>query len=581
MAVDISECEDEELAWKLLGIEDMLNDCSSNPRAHKTAQNELWKFGLVETCVEALRQDFDTVRNGWNTAARLTGIVSRCCRALPQEDEQKTIAISLLPVAVESILVVANTIQETFTDGLNNRTNVESKQTLENFRMASNAVTSLCAVGGDLIVRVLKSPILLHMIITDNNDTARLLLVMIRSLLDSYAGNISTTGLTQDDVSNLLDELVFKISSTQEPLIACGSMKVMLSIAEVLPSVDQFYVTQYSSLRPLISKWQNQGFDDDVHQLLRLLEEDREEEMKQMAQNRAASKMQSLWRGYKTRKVMVRMKQGIVKLQRLVRRKQQVKREARNREKLDSLEKRVKEERYRHEMRASLQTQMQLLEHVPAQKVDSFLARREDKAAVVLQSQWRGLVARRETEKQRFEKRREKASSCIQRNVRRFLHRKRAARSQQPHYQFAFLLDGLSDSRRSELQTKIETERERNAYKYTSMDELQKVHEKAQRMMGEFLVNSHREMQKDIHRRALLAQLQSDADQLMKAPKLDDVTREDFDAFTSGSGPVAKMAQRAHVEEMKSMRLPWWKRVPLDQDVDLSELGTFYGTDNM
>ena len=578
LAVDITECGDEELAWRLLSIGDMLNDCRNSQKALTAAHNELWKFGLVETCVEALRQDFDNVRDGWNTAARLTDIVSRCCRVLPREEEQKSIAVLLLPVATESILVATNTIQENFIDGLNDRTKVESKQLLENFRMAINSVTSLCDDYPELIVRLLKSPILLHMTITDNVDTARLLLVMIRSLLDLSKRNLSMSGLTQDDASNLLDELVFKISSTQEPIIACAAMKVMLAFTDVIPSLGQFYVAQYSSLIPLISKWRNEGFDDDVRRLLNMLEEDREEEVRQMVRNKAASAIQSLWRGYKTRQKMDTMKQGILKLQRLVRRKQQMDREMKEQEKLSNLEKQLKEDKYRQEMRSSLHTQLQLLEHVPAQRVDSFIAQREERAAVVLQSQWRGLMARRKAAKQRVEQRRQKAAVCIQKNMRQYLKKKRPT---QPRYQFSFLLDGLSDTRRTELQKKIDAEREKYPYKYTSMDELRGVHEKAQRMMGEFLVNSHKEMQKDTHRRALVAQLQSDVDQLLNAPKLDDVTGEDLDAFTSVSGPVAKMAQRAHVEELKAMRLPWWKRVPLDQDIDLSELGMFYGTDNV
>lgn len=580
LAVDITECGDDELAWRLLNIGDMLNDCLSSQKALTATHNELWKFGLVETCVEALRQDFDNIRDGWNTAARLTDIVSRCCRVLPRDEEQKSIAVMLLPVAAESILIATNTIQENFIEGLNDRMKAESKQLLDNFRMAVNSVTSLCADYPELIVGILKSPILLHMTITDNVDTARLLLVMIRALLSSHKQDLCSSALTQDDVTNLLDELVFKISSTQETIIACAAMKVMIAFTGVIPSLSQFYVAQYSSLIPLISKWKNEGFDDDVCQLLSMLEEDREEEARQITENKAASTIQSLWRGYKTRQKMYKMKQGILKLQQLVRRKQQRDKKKKEQEKLNNLEKQLKQDKYRQEMRASLHTQLQLLEHVPAQRVDSFIAEREEHAAIVLQSQWRGLMARRTVAKQRVEKRRQEAAVCIQKNTRRYLKKKRESRSQS-HYQFSFLLDGLSDTRRTELQKKIDTEREKYPYKYTSIDELKEVHEKAQRMMGEFLVNSHKEMQKDTHRRALVAQLQSDIDQLLNAPKLGDVTGEDLDAFTSVSGPVAKMAQRAHVEELKAMCLPWWKRVPLDQDIDLSELGTFYGTDNV
>ena len=45
------------------------------------------------------------------------------------------------------------------------------------------------------------------------------------------------------------------------------------------------------------------------------------------------------------------------------------------------------------------------------------------------------------------------------------------------------------------------------------------------------------------------------------APKLHEVTSDIFDAFTSRSAPVITRAQQCHNEEMRRLKLPWWKKL--------------------
>ena len=52
------------------------------------------------------------------------------------------------------------------------------------------------------------------------------------------------------------------------------------------------------------------------------------------------------------------------------------------------------------------------------------------------------------------------------------------------------------------------------------------------------------------------------------APKHHEFTTDMVDAFTSRSAPVIVKAQRCHNEDMRKHRLPWWKKLWEDDNVD-------------
>ena len=54
------------------------------------------------------------------------------------------------------------------------------------------------------------------------------------------------------------------------------------------------------------------------------------------------------------------------------------------------------------------------------------------------------------------------------------------------------------------------------------------------------------------------------------APKLHEVTSDMLDSFTSRSAPVIARAQQCHNEEMRRLKLPWWKKLWDEDAVDLT-----------
>eukprot|EP00118_Oscarella_pearsei_P008415 m.43145 g.43145 ORF g.43145 m.43145 type:complete len:587 (+) comp33418_c0_seq1:92-1852(+) len=569
LAVNISESGDENLAWKLLTIADVLEDCRrSSSRTHLTsAQQEIWRCGLLETIVDILNESFDDVKGAWTTAAKLCQIASECIENVAVVQSKP----DFVSKAVETILLAASVQQEKFVAILaSGASKAEAKQLLDDFRLTLRSAVRICTALPTYASHFLQLPLLLHMLITENTETAHLLLASVKTIVEGDPTVVTT--VDQVLISNLLDEIVFKISSTQEALIACSAIRVGLCLVDASRSLLPLFIAQYSGLKPLIGKWKRQGFDEDVNQLVAFLEVDQEEKLAEKRRNDAACCIQAHWRGCRTRKQLTVAQAGIVKLQRLVRDRLLQKREGKETARLSAVVQQAKEDQYRQEMRQSMMKQMQYMQHMPAGKIDDYLMERESKASTVLQTRYRGLLARRKVAQRRVQVERNKAARRIQRNYREHLGR-RKREEKRPGQKSSFLLRDISEERRRELQEKIAVGRERKPYLFDSMDALRDLHEKAQQMMGKFLTRGVREREQDVRRRSLVARLQSDAEQFLSAPRLEDVTSEDIEAFSSVSAPVAAMAQRAHAEEIKAASLPWWKRVPLEGSVDFAELG--------
>ncbi|KAJ7347145.1 IQ calmodulin-binding motif-containing protein, partial [Desmophyllum pertusum] len=108
------------------------------------------------------------------------------------------------------------------------------------------------------------------------------------------------------------------------------------------------------------------------------------------------------------------------------------------------------------------------------------------------------------------------------------------------------VVPGLTDSRRAELQNTIAEHRQ----KYPAFS-----------LLANHVLSNMKIRKSEQRRDALLARLNVDTDQLLAAPKLYEVTPDILDSFTSRSAPVIARAQQCHNEEMRRLKLPWWKKI--------------------
>jgi len=123
------------------------------------------------------------------------------------------------------------------------------------------------------------------------------------------------------------------------------------------------------------------------------------------------------------------------------------------------------------------------------------------------------------------------------------------------------VVPGLTDTRRGELQNIIADHRQKYPAKHRTQEELQQLHDKAFSLLANHMMSNMKIRKSEQRRDALLARLNVDAEQLLGAPKLHEVTSDILDAFTSRSAPVITRAQQCHNEEMRRLKLPWWKKL--------------------
>uniref|UniRef100_A0A670YAP4 IQ motif containing B1 n=1 Tax=Pseudonaja textilis TaxID=8673 RepID=A0A670YAP4_PSETE len=334
----------------------------------------------------------------------------------------------------------------------------------------------------------------------------------------------SLVQITEETLHFLLDELIYKISSTTNPARGKETVKLLLLITE---SDAQLVITVNARYKGL------------MHQ--------------------AACLIQASWRGYQTRKRLRQLPKAITILQRKFRakREQELQSLKRQREE-ESLRQQLQLQRQRA-MRLFHERQLTLLEIVHAGQIDKHMHEMKEKAALTIQTYWRAFKARRNFHQQKRNLKEYKAAVLIQRAALKFLEKKRRkAHSlwKQP--------ESLSDEQRILLQQKVESYIKLHPASAMSEEMSRELHHQAQEKLAHYMLRKRKDQKAKQHREALLAQVHTDVDQLLSAPSLSECTVKDLNVFMSRSVPVVAKAKQSHNTMLKYMQWPWWKKLEED-----------------
>ncbi|ETE67567.1 IQ calmodulin-binding motif-containing protein 1 [Ophiophagus hannah] len=357
--------------------------------------------------------------------------------------------------------------------------------------------------------------------------------------------------ITEETLHFLLDELIYKISSTTNPARGNATVKLLLLITESDAHLVITVNARYKGLHTLLSKqWTGKGFDKNLNQLLDLLDAESFSSCDPQRMHQAACLIQASWRGYQTRKRLRQLPKAITILQRKFRAKRE--------QELQSLKRQREEECLRQQlqlqrqraMRLFHERQLTLLEIVHAGQIDKHMHEMKEKAALTIQRYWRAFKARRNFHQQKRNLKEYKAAVLIQRAVLKFLEKKRRkAHSlwKQP--------ESLSDEQRILLQQKASA---------MSEEMSRELHHQAQEKLAHYMLRKRKDQKAKQHREALLAQVHTDVDQLLSAPSLSECTMKDLKVFMSRSVPVVAKAKQSHNTILKYMQWPWWKKLEED-----------------
>ncbi|NWJ05205.1 IQCB1 protein, partial [Crypturellus undulatus] len=577
LAAQVAESRDEDVPVLLLKLKEILNSASLGCKESKQIRQEIHYYDLTQYCTLVLRQDYSRLHGGWATAAQLAEILSHCCVGLEVKEDPEEFYNKFLPSAIDSLLFLGRRLQARFIRAIKDE---EKKRFLHCFHTVTDAICWLFGGHIQLTECVLQNDHFLQLLITDDVETAMIMMSVLHNIL-----KINSPALLCVDEKILhavLDEVVYKLSSTTNPVIGNAATKLLLLLAKFSQQLVKLLTARYKGLKLLLSKqWTGKGFDRDLSQLLDLLfleQSNRKEEMQR--QHQAACLIQATWKGFQTRKRLKKLPQAVTTLQRSFRakRKQELQ-HVKNQKEDEALKQEMQLQRQRA-MRNFHERQLALLEIIHASQMDKHIQEMEGKSALTIQRFWRGYRARRYFHQQKQSLKEHKAAVTIQRAACKFIEKRRKKRALSPWKD----IKGPTDEQRVALKQKVDDYIKLHPASQMSEEMSKELHVQAQEKLAQFLLRSSLDRRAAQRRETLLAQVNTDVELLMNAPGLAESTEKDLGIFMSRSVPVAAKAKQSHTTMLKYTRWPWWRKLgdefvegDVIPDEDLTaELGTLF-----
>ncbi|KAK3575462.1 hypothetical protein QTP86_026846 [Hemibagrus guttatus] len=555
----VSEKSEETFMEVLSKLKDLLGRKSlGDQKDLEKCKQDLYYNRVLDYCSAALKFNPAKIQGSYSSMTQMADILSTCCVGLGSVRERDVFHRQFLPAVTDSILFLAQRIMNRAIRQDKGRT-----QMIRLFRNVFNSLSWLLRAHPHLILCVLDSKYYERVQMSDDDEVSAGILTMWYNLFRTNSAAVSE--MATKALYTIMDDVVYKMSSSSNPVIGSAAVKILLLITEQKsPSVSLQLYKRYKGLDDMVQKdWRGKGFDAALKQLIhRLQAEDPEKHTQAQYSSeervRAACVIQAAWRAHQTRCRLKKLPRAVSVLQRSFR--------ERRRQKQAETEKRLAEEELRHQVhlrrqraiRQFRQRQLHLMEILPAEHLARFLGELENRAALLIQRVWRGHRERRRFEQNRYRLRQHKAAVTLQRAILAFLKRRRSRRNLVAPWKSP---KGLTESRRAELKRQIEDHISLHPSSVVSAEGTLALHEKAQSMLRQHLMTRASDRAQEQHRQALTAQINTDIELLLSAPSLKDLRKEDSGLFLSRSTPVAMRARQAHNALLQSTHLPWWKRL--------------------
>lgn len=551
LAAEVAETEDNNVPVLLKQLQELLTNYPAGTELGVKIRQDIWNYDVLHVCSLALLQDFSPIEGGWSTAASLCFILCQCCDRIRLEsslDFNET----FLPSTLDNMLNLLFKIQEVY---LATETN-KKHELYKNYKDITDSILWLLSYSPNLSIKVLESKRIMQMMMVEDEETSLLILVLMHCILRKDRNVFKK--LNEENRNSLLDELIYKISASEDISVGRSACQLLLIFIDRQPAIVELLSSRkYRGLRTYLSKWKGKSFDQDLKKLTAVLEAGNIAQAHLLKKDLAASVIQAYYRGYKERKMLKKMVIGFTKFQRLYRqhteKTQQERAETRWRREVE-LNKDISRKR---DFRQSLNKKLETLEYVPANRLEEFLVEKQKNAAVIIQAAFRGARERKQLSELKKERKERNGAIVIQRQFRKYLQRKKD-REKTP---LQFGPPGLDDRRRAEIQEKILRYREDTTHKHWTFETVKERHYETQRLLGNHLMLHGKTRKSEQRREALLAKISVDAELILAAPKLKELSSDVVDIYTSRSTPVITKAQINHSQELLRQKFPWWKKL--------------------
>ncbi|XP_027791784.1 IQ calmodulin-binding motif-containing protein 1 [Marmota flaviventris] len=577
LAAEVAKSPEQNVPVILLKLKEIINNTPVGSSELKKIKQDIYCYDLIQYCLLVLGQDCSRIQGGWTTISQLTQILSHCCVGLDPGEDAEEFYKELLPSAAENFLILERRLQTCF---INAAKGEEKDEILHFFQIVTDSLFWLLGGHVQLIQNVLQSDHFLHLLQTDNVQIGSIVMTLLQNILQINSGDLLR--IEGKTLHSILDEVIFKILSTPSPVIRSTSTKLLLLMAESHQEILILLRLSacYKGLRNLLNK-QETGteFSQELTQLISLLSPQIYQEVEDQKLHQAACLIQAYWKGFQTRKRIKKLPSAVIALQRSFRSKRTKTQLKLNRQKEEEhLRLQLQLQRQRA-MRLSRELRLSMLEIVHPGQLEKYNREMEEKSALIIQKYWRGYRERKKFYQQRPSLTEYKAAVTLQRAVLKFLAKCRKRKKQLAPWQ---RLQELTDARRVELKQQVDDYIRRHSGSQISGVASRELHAQAQEQLQHYFMGRTLEERAQQHREALMAQISTNIEQLMKAPSLKEAEGKEPELFLSRSRPVAAKAKQAHLTTLKHIQAPWWKKLGEETgdeiDVPKDELSIELGT---
>lgn len=436
IAEDITNNGTDDHAHSLLKLRDLLRDITLDTHILHHAYSLIWKCDLIHVTVEELRKDFTCTHGQWYTSVGLARTLSTVCSALHphidtptssnntvqyNRDEAIEYYDMLLPAATDSLLILANNIHEfehSVPSSAHSSIHSAPSVYLDQFEAVIDSLIRLCSAHITCVHRTIYSPYLLHLLMTDSHTYSLSILTSVQELVKLDEQVINEHSL--DMIQTVLDELIYKVGGADKE-IALMSLKLLALISSSSCCVIDRISNKYRGLSNILYRWSKTSMDNTMKRFVSTLLERVKVSDEEYRLYRAASIIQAGWRGCMTRRNLKKAERGIRAFQRLYR-KRKIERQRELLVRINSgLNSRDEEMNRLLTIREQHEQQITLLEQLPAPSVTKYFTEQRDRAAINIQSWWRGERDRKLTKTMRQQRVAEQSANVIQRAYRKHL----------------------------------------------------------------------------------------------------------------------------------------------------------------
>lgn len=554
-----------EICEYLLRLKPLVEGEYDNTTRHQIF-TEIWKFKLPQQILSLLKE-----KNFSSDAAvkscHLCSIVVDCCVSYSLETQQ----------VCEFVPDLTYTIQSLLSQMLLNYDKLEKSQQPALCGNISWIVMILGKIAENFIsssITMISSKHFMQFLMVEDSSIYLVALSYLQNLLKINKDIFFH--VAESRAHGIVEELTFKLFGSAEDRVAKKTLSVLLFLLDIHPALLQTFTTKrYRGFKTYVAKLQGKGFDIEVRKMLSMLDAQSKRLLATQKDGHAAIIIQSCYRGYRWRRKLRKAVKGIVKFQRLYRLKKDT--EKRELEKYKSIKERdmCLESNRRKTFLDSHMKQFKTMENIPAKTVNKFLEENGHYHATKIIAAWRGYQTRKTFKTVQPQMKREKAAISIQRQIRKWLNR---CRSKHIHRLIELVPTGLTDERKCELDKIVGNIRNRFPVKLKDDAEFYDLHERAFRGLNKHVMTLHQTRRNDERRKALMAQLSVLSSQLTYCPRLDDVTLQHVEEYSSHSTPIMVAAKQRHLECLNEQKSPWWKKYEKEKPAtdEFNELANEY-----